>query len=68
LELIKQVTEAGTPSAGLGAAYLSLGRALRAQGDTTRARATFAAALEQLRPTLGPDHPDTRLAAESARK
>jgi eukaryotic-like serine/threonine-protein kinase len=68
LELSKQIAEAGTPSAGLGAAYLSLGRALRAQGETAQAGAAFAAALEQLRPTLGPDHPETRVAAESARR
>lgn len=58
LELSKDIARAGTPSADLGAAYLALGRALRADGEPEAARAAFGAAHEQLGPTLGPDHPD----------
>ena len=43
-----------------------LGRALAGEGRTEEARAAFAAALAQLEPTLGADHPKTREAREAA--
>jgi tetratricopeptide (TPR) repeat protein len=49
-------------SANLGLAYLVQGRALLAAGRPAEAAQALASALEQLRPTLGADHPQTRLA------
>jgi serine/threonine-protein kinase len=54
------------PSGNVGRAYLALGRALRAQGKDTDARAAFESAAEHLRTALGSDHPDTRSAEEQA--
>jgi len=64
---LKQPTVSpGQPSSYLGRANLALGRALIAAGRDEDARGAFASALEQLRPTLGPDHPQTRLAERLA--
>ena len=64
---LKQSTLApGKQSSPLGRAYLALGRARLAAGRDEEARSAFASALEQLRPTLGPDHPQTRLAERLA--
>jgi len=52
----------GAPSSYLGRCYLVQGRALAASGQTAEARSALASALEQLRSTLGADHPQTRLA------
>ena len=49
-------------SAYLGLAYLVKGRALLASGSTVEAARAFTSAVEHLRPTLGPDHAQTRLA------
>jgi tetratricopeptide (TPR) repeat protein len=51
-----------TPSSYVGRCYLVEGRALQGQGHFDEARSMLASAAEQLRPTLGPDHPKTRLA------
>jgi tetratricopeptide (TPR) repeat protein len=56
----------GTSSNVLGNAYLALGRALLASGKAEEAGSALASAVEQLRPTLGSDHPQTRLAARLA--
>jgi eukaryotic-like serine/threonine-protein kinase len=56
----------GTSSNVLGNAYLALGRALLASGKAEEAGSALASAVEQLGPTLGPDHPQTRLAARLA--
>jgi eukaryotic-like serine/threonine-protein kinase len=50
-----------------GLAYLTLARALQAQGKPNEARVAYASALEHLGPTLGTDHPETREASEKAR-
>jgi tetratricopeptide (TPR) repeat protein len=47
-----------------GRANLSLARALNAQGKSSEARLAYAAAREQLRDSLGEEHPETREAAE----
>ena len=53
-------------SAFLGVAYLAQGRALLALGETAEAERALSAALEELRPTLGADNPQTRLAERLA--
>jgi len=45
-----------------GRTYLTLGQAQQANGKRDQAKRAFAEAVEQLRPALGPDHPDTRRA------
>jgi serine/threonine protein kinase len=55
---------AGPGTSGLGRAYLALGRALHAQRHYDDARAAFTAAVEHLTPSLGADHPETRLAKQ----
>jgi tetratricopeptide (TPR) repeat protein len=49
-----------------GLSYMALGRALRGQGRLDQARAAFTSAVEQLKPSLGDDHPATRSALELA--
>jgi serine/threonine protein kinase/Tfp pilus assembly protein PilF len=56
----------GAFSSSIGRAYLMLGRALRAQGKHDPAQAALASALEHLQPSLGPDHPKTRIARQLA--
>jgi tetratricopeptide (TPR) repeat protein len=62
----------GTPvradqaSSRLGRAYLLLGQALAAQGHAPEAAAAFATAAAHLTPTVGADHPHTRLARQLA--
>jgi serine/threonine protein kinase len=51
-------------TSGLGRAWLTLGRVLRAQNQPEEARAALAAAVEHLTPSLGADHPETRLAKQ----
>ena len=45
-------------------AYLTLGRALSAQGKSGDARAALASALQHFESTLGEDHPETRSARQ----
>jgi tetratricopeptide (TPR) repeat protein len=52
----------GAHSSYLGLTYLALGRALAQASQTEDARRAFTSAVEQLRPTLGDDHPQTKLA------
>jgi eukaryotic-like serine/threonine-protein kinase len=68
LELARRIATPGVPSANLGEAYLGLGRALHANGEEPAAKAAFASAAAQFRPTLGPDHPDSRIAAAGTRE
>ena len=63
LALNQKEAEAGTHSSWIGLAHLTMARALEALGKEVDARMAFAAALEQLRPTLGEDHPETLTAA-----
>jgi serine/threonine-protein kinase len=60
--LFREFAGPGAPSSFLGRCYLVQGRALAASGQTAEARSALASALEQLRSTLGADHPQTRLA------
>jgi len=53
-------------SSVIGRAYLTLGRALQAQGKPNEARSAFRSAAENLQSTLGPDSPDTRSARRMA--
>jgi eukaryotic-like serine/threonine-protein kinase len=61
-ELVKRTFTTDSPSSYAGSAYLALGRALLAADETAAGHDALAAAVEQLRPTLGPDHPQTQLA------
>lgn len=54
----------GAISSDIGNANLTLGRALLGQGKLAEARAALSSAIEHLTPTVGADHPDTRLAAK----
>jgi hypothetical protein len=60
------VTTPGAHSANLGAAYLAEGRALLALGSVADATKALLSATEHLRPTLGADSPQTRLAERLA--
>ena len=55
---------AGSHSAGLGAAYLTLGEAHAGEGSTDQARAALKTALEHLQSAAGDDHFRTRRARE----
>jgi tetratricopeptide (TPR) repeat protein len=55
-------------SANLGLAYLAQGRAMLALGSSADAASALSSAVEQLRPTLGADHPQTRLAERLSRQ
>lgn len=55
-----------TYSNNRGLGYLALGRAHQAQGRIDQARAAFASAVEQLKPSLGEDHRATRSALQLA--
>ncbi|HKS38007.1 MAG TPA: serine/threonine-protein kinase [Verrucomicrobiae bacterium] len=67
LALNQEATGSEMLSSWSGLAYLTMGRALNAQGKPKEARLAYASALEHLGPTLGPDHPESREAAEKAR-
>jgi tetratricopeptide (TPR) repeat protein len=54
----------GLRSCHAGRAYLALGRALSARGQSGDAKAAFASALQHLESTLGEDHPETRSARQ----
>ena len=66
LALEQKLAEPGTLSNRVGLAHLALARALRAQGKLPEAQAGFAAALAQLEPSLGADHPETQEARRGA--
>ncbi|MGH9884192.1 MAG: protein kinase domain-containing protein, partial [bacterium] len=66
LELWQPVLGDAAFSSWRGRASLALGRALQAQGKPKEARPVFLAALHDLEPALGRDHPDTRAARELA--
>ena len=52
----------GAISSDIGSASLALGRALLGQRKSAEAQTALSSAVEHLTPTLGGDHPDTRLA------
>ena len=64
--LFRELGGPGAPSSYLGRCYLVQGQALAASGQTAEARSALASAFEQLRPTLGAEHPQTRLAQRLA--
>jgi serine/threonine-protein kinase len=66
LRMLQEAVEPGTLSSAIGRAYLTLGRALHAQGKIDEARAASATAEEHLQPSVGTDHPDTRQARQLA--
>lgn len=66
LSLLQAAAQPGTLSSNLGRAYLTLGRALQAQGKREEARVAFQSAAEHLQNALGPDHPDARTARQLA--
>jgi eukaryotic-like serine/threonine-protein kinase len=66
LSLLQTSMQSGSLSSNKGFASLALGRALQAQGKRDEARAAFRTAEENLQPTLGASHVDTRLAHQLA--
>ena len=66
LALLQTNSKPGTFSSIQGSAYLTLGRALKAQGKLKEAKAAFGYAAVHLRVTVGPDHPDARQAQQLA--
>ena len=66
LELERRATGSGGSFSGVGRAYLALGRALAEESRSEEARAAFGSALQNLEPTLGPEHPKTREARRGA--
>ncbi len=67
LKMLESAAKPGGFSSYVGEAYLARGRALDAEGNHDEARAAFRSAAAQLESTLGPDHPDTRVAYQLAR-
>ncbi|HJU21867.1 MAG TPA: tetratricopeptide repeat protein, partial [Casimicrobiaceae bacterium] len=66
LGLVTRSITPARPSTLLGRTYLALAKAQAANGKRDEAQRAFAAAAAQLRPTLGPDHADTKLAERFA--
>lgn len=62
LELLEN--SAGTPSSNVGRASLALAQALQATGKQSDAQLASRIAFANLKTTLGPDHPATRLACQ----
>ncbi|MBA0087780.1 MAG: protein kinase, partial [Acidobacteria bacterium Pan2503] len=66
LEQFQAAVQPGAFSSLIGGAYLNLGKALQAQGETAQARVAFRSAADHFSKTLGPDHPDSRAARQLA--
>jgi eukaryotic-like serine/threonine-protein kinase len=66
VDLARQTVPDGTASSIAGQAWLALGQALLAMHETGEAHEAFVAAVEQLQPTQGADHPQTRFAQSHA--
>jgi len=64
VDLERPTLAPGQQSSLLGNIYLALGQAQAANGKSAESRRSFAKAVAQLRPTVGADHPDTRLAEQ----
>jgi tetratricopeptide (TPR) repeat protein len=62
IRLFADVVAPDAHSAYLGLGYLAQGRALLALGSTAEAAQALSSAVEELRPTFGADHAQTRLA------
>ncbi len=63
LPLEQEVAGVGGRTSRSGLAHLIIARSFTEQGKRAEARPEYVAALEQLRPCLGDEHPDTREAA-----
>ena len=66
IALFSKAFDDGTLSSHVGRAYLAQGRVLQQEGKLTEAREAFSLATMHLEETLGPNHPDSRMARESA--
>jgi eukaryotic-like serine/threonine-protein kinase len=66
LAQLEKMAQPGAPSCYIGHAYLNIGQAYRAQGESDRAQAAFKLAADHLQKTLGSGHPDFRTAATLA--
>jgi tetratricopeptide (TPR) repeat protein len=66
LTLFRKAIDDGTLSSHIGRAYLAQGRVLQQEGKLEEAREAFALAATHLEDTLGPNHPDSRAARDSA--
>ena len=66
LNLLQDAAHPGMVSSSLGAAHLALARAARAAGKPEEARTALNSATEQLNISVGPEHPDSRLARQLA--
>ena len=66
LALFRKAFADGELSSHVGRAYLSQGRVLQQEGKLLEAREAFNMAAKHLDNTLGPDHPDSRIARASA--
>ena len=64
VRLAVERTDPSSRSSYVGRAYLTLGRALTARGQTGEAKAALASALQHLESTLGEGHPETRSARQ----
>ena len=64
LSLLQSANPSGESSCVIGSAYLTLGRALQAQGKQDEAKAAFRSAADHFRNTLGTDHRETRSALQ----
>jgi tetratricopeptide (TPR) repeat protein len=66
LNLLQSMAPPGTLSSSQGRAYLSLGRALEAEGKRQESLSACRSAVEHLQSALGPEHPDTLSAKQLA--
>jgi len=66
ISMVQSNSEPGQYSSNLGYAYLNLGMTLQAQGKSDEARSAFLSAATHLENALGPKHPDTITALQSA--
>ena len=66
LTLFRKAIDDGLSSSHVGRAYLAKGRILQHEGKLAEAREAFSLAATHLEDTLGPNHPDSRMARQSA--
>jgi tetratricopeptide (TPR) repeat protein len=66
LTLFRKAIDDGAYSSHVGRAYLAQGRVLQQEGKRNEARDAFSLAAKHLEDTLGPNHPDSRIARQSA--
>jgi len=66
LALFGKAINDGSSSSHVGRAYLAQGRVLQQQRKLKEAQEAFSLAAKHLEDTLGPNHPDSRIARQSA--